>query len=67
MTNGPTYLDIDEAAAHIRQPVTALRAAVRPGGQLRHIRRGPGGKLWFRPEWLHAWMDSLEHTSEAAS
>jgi hypothetical protein len=65
MTAPQPLLDITEAAEHIRQPVSALRGAVRDK-QLRHIRRGHGGKLWFRPEWLHAWIDSLEDT-EAAS
>lgn len=66
MTAPTPLLDITEAATHIRQPERALRAAVRDK-QLRHIRRGHGGKLWFRSEWLHAWIDSLEDADTRAA
>lgn len=65
-TEPPIYLDITEAADYIRQPVAALRAAVR-AGHLRHIRRGPGGKLWFKHQWLRSYMDSLETSADPAA
>ena len=64
-TDQVDLLDITEAAGYTRQSAPALRAAVR-NGQLRHIRRGYGGKLWFKREWLTSWLDSLEATGAAS-
>ena len=67
MAETAIYLDINEGAEYIGQPVSALRTGVKTK-RLRHIRRGYGGKLWFKREWLKDYMDSLEATDgEVAS
>lgn len=62
MTAPQTWFTIVEAAEYTRQPVKHLRDAVRDE-QLRHLRRGRGGKLHFKRQWLDDYMDGLENAS----
>jgi excisionase family DNA binding protein len=65
MTDPQTWFTIVEAAEYTRQPVKHLREAV-GARQLRHLRRGRGGKLHFKRQWLDDYMDGLEGAHTAA-